>query len=592
VETIRQSDTLFGSAYTSNGMLRLTDNLNSQAGAYIANEAAASAPVTSFNASFKLRIGNATAEPADGFSFNFASDLPISATGPRAAEDGMGTGFSFCVDNYRFGPYPGGGTANTSGMKIRYGGVDIAGVQLAAAWNSTAFIPVSISVASDGALTVLVDGTNVFGSVVLPGWAPASGRFGLYARTGGQNETHWVDDLTIDATTTGSPVSFNSDFSVPGRAFGTVALSGGGVTYTPAYNVCGVDSYYYLLSDGQTGGISIGTVNVQIDEANPAAPVIVVCPTNRTFTCPGPLPDLRGELIAIDNCCCVTVTQDPPPGTILGYNSMTTVTFTATDTGGRSSSCQAVVTVSALPLTITSQPMNQAVFVGSPASFSVMASGEAPLTYQWRKDGEGILGATDSTYSIASAQVGDAGDYTVVITDGCSGSVTSAVATLTVTPCEPVVITTQPANAMAAEGTSATFSVTVAGTAPFAYQWFENGAPITDATNSTYARIVTCLDNGDIFYVSVTNACGGVESMSATLTVVPGPTSLSIARQGTDIVISWPVNCGTFVVEETSSLNPGNVWTLAVGTQSTVGNEHRLTIPASATENRFFRLRR
>jgi uncharacterized repeat protein (TIGR01451 family) len=589
VETARASDTLFGSAYSQAGVLHLTDNVNGQSGSYLINETASSG-VSSFTATFNLRIGNGTAEPADGFSFNFANDLPSAATGARAAEDGLGNGFSFCVDNYRFGPYPGGGTANTSGMKVRYAGIDVAGVQMPAAWNNNAFVPVSITVAADGALTVLVDGTNVFGAVTLPGWTPASGRFGLFARTGGQNEAHWVDNLVINATTAGGPVSFANDFSGSGAAFGTVVLSGGNVTYTPPYNACGSDTFYYLVSDGQPGGFSVGTASVLIDEANPAPPVIVSCPTNRTVICPGPLADLRAELVAVDNCCCVTVTQDPPAGTVLGYNSATTVTFTVTDSGGRSSTCQAVVTVSASPVAITTQPASQTVFANTMASFSVVASGEAPLTYQWRKNGLDIGGATASSYNIASAQAADAANYSVVVTDGCGGSVTSATATLTVTPCDPIAIVTQPANTTAAEGTAASFSVAVSGTTPYTFQWFENGSPITDATNSAYSRVVTCLDHGNTFHVIVGNPCGQLTSATATLTVVAGPTTLSITREGADVVLSWPVNCTTFIVEQNSTLDSG-AWTVAVGVASTVGGQHRFTVTLAPTENRYFRLR-
>jgi hypothetical protein len=63
------------------------------------------------------------------------------------------------------------------------------------------------------------------------------------------------------------------------------------------------------------------------------------------------LPDLTGELVALDSCCCVTVTQNPPAGTLLNPGS-TMVTFTATDPGGLSSVCHAVVSVIVEPTVI------------------------------------------------------------------------------------------------------------------------------------------------------------------------------------------------------------------------------------------------
>ncbi len=81
--------------------------------------------------------------------------------------------------------------------------------------------------------------------------------------------------------------------------------------------------------------------------------------------------------------------------------------------------------------TITAQPQSQTVNVGAPASFSVTATGTAPLGYQWKKGGSDIAGATASTYSIAAAQTTDAGSYTVVVSN-VAGSATSNAATLTV----------------------------------------------------------------------------------------------------------------------------------------------------------------
>jgi WD40 repeat protein len=87
--------------------------------------------------------------------------------------------------------------------------------------------------------------------------------------------------------------------------------------------------------------------------------------------------------------------------------------------------------VAATAPTITSQPSASSVAVGSAVSLSVVAGGTAPLSYQWRKDGVAISGATSSTYTIASTKTSDAGNYTVVVTNS-AGSVTSNSTVLTV----------------------------------------------------------------------------------------------------------------------------------------------------------------
>jgi hypothetical protein len=86
---------------------------------------------------------------------------------------------------------------------------------------------------------------------------------------------------------------------------------------------------------------------------------------------------------------------------------------------------------------ITSQPQDQAVTVGESASFSVTATGTAPLLYQWQENGTNISGANASSYSTAATVAGDTGStFQVVVMNG-SGSVTSRQATLTVNAVPP-----------------------------------------------------------------------------------------------------------------------------------------------------------
>ena len=82
-------------------------------------------------------------------------------------------------------------------------------------------------------------------------------------------------------------------------------------------------------------------------------------------------------------------------------------------------------------ISITVPPINQTVSVSSNATFTVTATGTAPLVYQWRKDGVAIGGATGATLSLVNMQTNQAGGYSVVIANG-GGSITSSVVTLTV----------------------------------------------------------------------------------------------------------------------------------------------------------------
>ena len=94
-----------------------------------------------------------------------------------------------------------------------------------------------------------------------------------------------------------------------------------------------------------------------------------------------------------------------------------------------------VVPTSIAP-TITIHPIGQNVTAGASVSLIVAASGTAPLSYQWRKDGTAVAGATNAFLTLTNAQPGDAGTYAVVVANA-AGSVTSTNVTLTVTPLGP-----------------------------------------------------------------------------------------------------------------------------------------------------------
>jgi len=85
---------------------------------------------------------------------------------------------------------------------------------------------------------------------------------------------------------------------------------------------------------------------------------------------------------------------------------------------------------------VLNDPMDVSVSVGYPASFTVNASGAAPLSYQWRKDTTDIPGADSSTYIIPSTAFADSGNYNCVVTN-VHGSTTSNNAHLTVNANQP-----------------------------------------------------------------------------------------------------------------------------------------------------------
>ena len=190
-----------------------------------------------------------------------------------------------------------------------------------------------------------------------------------------------------------------------------------------------------------------------------------------------------------------------------------------TNACGNATSNTATLTVNTAPV-ITDDPGNQAICDGGSATFSVSATGTAPLSYQWRKNGSNISGATNSSYTINPVAAVDAGNYDCVVTNGC-GSATSDTATLTVNT--PPVITDDPGNQTVCEGGIVSFSIAATGAGPLSYQWRKNGSNIPGATSSSYAINPVAPGSTGSYDCVVTNACGSTTSGAGTLTVNTAP---------------------------------------------------------------------
>jgi hypothetical protein len=201
-----------------------------------------------------------------------------------------------------------------------------------------------------------------------------------------------------------------------------------------------------------------------------------------------------------------------------------------TNSIGSVTSANAAVSINAGPA-ITVQPVARTVRVGTGTSFSVSVTGTAPFTYQWKRAGVNIVGATSSTYTIASAATSNAGDYSVVVSN-IVGSSTSAAATLTVQV--PVVITAQPASVTINDGSPMSLSVTATGTGPLTYQWYKDAGVIQGATAATYTVASATLSHWGTYTVRVTGPLGAVTSAAAKVLIAAAP-SLTLQPVNTAI---------------------------------------------------------
>ncbi|WPB55582.1 hypothetical protein [Xylophilus sp. GOD-11R] len=177
---------------------------------------------------------------------------------------------------------------------------------------------------------------------------------------------------------------------------------------------------------------------------------------------------------------------------------------------------------------ITTQPAGTTVVEGQVAAFSVTATGTAPLSYQWQRNGSAIAGATAATYTLAAAASTDSGAIFRAVVSNAAGNATSDNATLTVTPAAtpPVLsLSAQPSSQSASAGTTASFTVAGGCSARnFTVQWQRGSggvfADIAGATATTYSMAPASSDNGAQFRAQV--SCGGLSATTsavATLSV-------------------------------------------------------------------------
>ncbi len=119
-----------------------------------------------------------------------------------------------------------------------------------------------------------------------------------------------------------------------------------------------------------------------------------------------------------------------------------------TNTAGTVTSSAATLTVNgaAAAPTITTPPVTQTVTAGQTATFTVVAGGTAPLSYQWQKSGANIAGATAASYTTPATTTADSGSTFAVVVSNSAGTVTSAAATLTVNAAAAPAIQVSPIN--------------------------------------------------------------------------------------------------------------------------------------------------
>lgn len=116
--------------------------------------------------------------------------------------------------------------------------------------------------------------------------------------------------------------------------------------------------------------------------------------------------------------------------TALGFTII--ILLAACGGGGKGAAATTPAPPSSSAPAVTQQPADQHVAAGQSATFTVVATGTAPLSYQWQKGASPIAGATGSSYSTAATSVSDSGSNFAVVVSNSVGSVNSRSAALVV----------------------------------------------------------------------------------------------------------------------------------------------------------------
>jgi chitodextrinase len=189
---------------------------------------------------------------------------------------------------------------------------------------------------------------------------------------------------------------------------------------------------------------------------------------------------------------------------------------------------------------LTIQPSSQAVTTGQPASFSVAATGTAPLSYQWKKNGAAISGAVSSSYTTPATTSSDNGAQFTVVVSNTVGNVTSSAAVLTVssgtTP--PSVPTGLSASAASSSQIDLTWSASTGSVA--GYKIFRGGNQVGTSTTTSYSDTGLSASTTYSYTVAAYDAAGNTSAQSSSVsatTLAPPPPGSTI----TSFQLSSPI---------------------------------------------------
>ena len=338
-----------------------------------------------------------------------------------------------------------------------------------------------------------------------------------------------------------------------------VALSG---TATPAPQQISLNPTSLNFGTITVGGTGNGTATVSnVGGSNLTVSLISV--SGGPFGVSGittPSTIVPGGSVTLD------VTYSP---TIAGSNSGA-ISFTSNDpqTPTSTISLAGTATAAAVAPTITTAPVNQTVTAGQTASFTVVAAGTAPLSYQWQKNGANIAGATAASYTTAVTTTADSGSTFRAVVTNTAGTVTSAAATLTVNaaPAAGIQVSSTSinfGNSVVGSNSSQVLIITNTGTATLSItQVNTSGSTSFSVSGFSLPLNVNAGKQTTITVAFLPTSVGSVSGNISIVSNVPtSPTSVGLSGAGIAATLTLGIN--------PTSLSFGNVTT---GTASATKN--------------------
>jgi hypothetical protein len=240
--------------------------------------------------------------------------------------------------------------------------------------------------------------------------------------------------------------------------------------------------------------------------------------------------------------------------------------YTLRASNSLATTASSIMSVAVQPLVIVSQPQTVVTYEPNSVSFYVGVSSYLPVSFQWRKDGVNLPGQIYQFLSLYSTSPDDNGNYDAVVSNS-AGSVTSAVARLTVQLRPPVFYST-PSDTDVAVKTQLILWSAASGSPPLFYQWLKDGQIVPGANSNVFHVPVTEFTDAGNYQVVVTNAAGAITSAVARVHVVnlvlSGPNDATVffgataalyvyPQSGTPVSYEWYFN-GNRVPDETNSV--------------------------------------